>query len=218
MSRFAIRAALALAVSAAVGAQAGTLEVRLRDALGQPVAEAAVYAVASGGPAEARPRSVEARGRSAEVAQVDREFVPFVTVVQVGTAVAFPNRDPILHHVYSFSPAKPFEIKLYTGTPLEVVFDKPGVVALGCNIHDWMLAYIVVVPTPYFGRSDANGAVTLSDLPPGSYELHAFHPLQRAQAVAQSVVVGAPATPAEFQVDLQPRKAKFKPPLDRLKY
>ena len=135
-------------LSLACAAAAGTLEVSVRDGGGALVGDAAVWAVpASGG--------TEARGRTLEIAQEDREFVPFVTVVQAGTAVAFPNRDPILHHVYSFSPAKPFEIKLYTGkSPQEVVFDKPGIVVLGCNIHDWMLAYVAVVPTPHFARSE----------------------------------------------------------------
>jgi hypothetical protein len=106
--------------------------------------------------------------------------VPYVTVIQTGTTVTFPNRDPILHHVYSFSPAKPFEIKLYTGkSPVEVVFDKPGVVTLGCNIHDWMIGYIAVVPTPWFAKTDAAGTAIIRDLPPGAYDIQAWHPHQR---------------------------------------
>jgi plastocyanin len=212
MSRLAILLA-ALAAAAGCGARAGTLEVSVLDPAGKPVADAAVYAVPSN-PVQ------EPRGRTAQVQQIDREFVPFVSVVQVGTAVSFPNRDPILHHVYSFSPAKPFEIKLYSGkSPLEVTFDKPGVVVLGCNIHDWMLAYVVAVPTPYFARTEGQGTVRLRDLPAGTYELHAWHPMQRASLPAQSVAVSAAGTlEASFELDLQPRKAKFKPPLDRLKY
>ena len=202
-----------LMVASACAARAGTLEVEVHDASGALVADAAVWAVpASGGS--------EARGRTREIEQVDREFVPFVTVVQAGTSVAFPNRDPILHHVYSFSPAKPFEIKLYTGkSPQEVLFDKPGIVALGCNIHDWMLAYVVVVPTPHFAKTEAGTPARLRDLAPGVYEVHAWHPQQRAAVPAQAVTVGASgAAAATFRFDLQPRKAKFKPPLDRLRY
>jgi plastocyanin len=82
---------------------------------------------------------------------IDREFTPYVSVIQTGTRVEFPNRDPIQHHVYSFSPAKTFEIKLYSGrSPESILFDKPGVITIGCNIHDWMIAYVLVVPTPYF--------------------------------------------------------------------
>src|SRR4051812_3848188 len=214
MSRRAAAPGACLALFAVLPpALAGTLDVTVRDATGQPVVDAAVYAIPAAG-------ASEARGRTVEIEQVDREFVPFLTVVQVGTTVAFPNRDPIMHHVYSFSPAKPFEIKLYTGkAPHEVLFDKAGVVVLGCNIHDWMLAYVMVVPTPYFGRSDANGEASLRDLPAGAYELHAWHPLQRKAIAPQSVVVpGSGAQQAAIAFDLQPRKAKFKPPLDRLKY
>jgi len=98
------RLALSLLGALAFPAAAATLDVRVHDAAGLPLADAAVYAMPKGGPQEARPGS----SRMGEVEQVDREFVPYVTIVQTGTAVAFPNRDPILHHVYSFSPAKPF--------------------------------------------------------------------------------------------------------------
>jgi hypothetical protein len=122
--------------------------------------------------------------------------------------------------VYSFSPAKSFEIKLYAGnSPMEVLFDKPGVVTLGCNIHDWMVGYVLVVPTPYFARSDAAGAAQLRELPAGTYEVRAWHPRQRGAATAQSVVVEAASAPrARFVVDAAPRRPKYKPPLDRLRY
>lgn len=204
---------LVLAMVASPGF-AASIEVVARDAAGQPVADVAVYAVAGGTGPEPR------HARSAAVEQVDREFVPYVTVIQSGTVVTFPNRDPILHHVYSFSPAKPFEIKLYTGkSPVEVVFDRPGVVTLGCNIHDWMLGYIVVVPTPHFARTTASGVANLRDLPAGHYELRAWHPQQRVAVAAQPLELGT-ATIARTVIDfdLQPRKAKYKPPLDRLRY
>src|SRR5215471_16968454 len=113
---------------------AATLEARVANTAGAPIADAVVYAVPAAGGSDIRGKKVVA------VEQVDREFVPYVTVVQTGTTMTFPNRDPILHHVYSFSTAKSFEIKLYTGkSPSEIRFDKPGVVTLGCNIHDWMI-------------------------------------------------------------------------------
>jgi plastocyanin len=211
MSRFALSAALVLA---SLGAHAATLDAHVRDALGAPLADAVVYAMPASGPAEAR------SGRTAEVQQVDREFVPYVTVVQTGTSVAFPNRDPILHHVYSFSPAKPFEIKLYSGkSPREIVFDHPGVVTLGCNIHDWMVGYVLVVSTPWFGKSDESGHLRIADLPAGRYELRAWHPRQRSQAAAQEVSLESQSALAPaFTVDAAPRKPRYKPPLDRLKY
>src|SRR5262249_17518781 len=134
--------------------------------------------------------------------------------------VSFPNKDPILHHVYSFSAAKNFEIKLYTGkSPSEVLFDRAGVVTLGCNIHDWMIAYIVVVPTPYFARTGPDGTAGLRDVPAGGYEVRAWHPLQRAALQPAAVTVDARvAAKAEFSFDLHPRKPKYKPPLDRMRY
>jgi len=210
MSRLALALLLALAANAT---RAASVEVQVRDAGGNPLGDAAVYAVPSSG-------GSETRNARAAIEQVDREFVPYVTVIQVGTTVTFPNRDPILHHVYSFSPAKSFEIKLYTGkSPSEVVFDKSGVVTLGCNIHDWMVGYVVIVPTPYFAKTDATGGVRLRDMPAGTYEVRAWHPQQRTPAQAQSVSLDAGGTVrTSFEIDSVPRKPRFKPPLDRLKY
>jgi plastocyanin len=186
----------------------------VRDTSGKPVADAVVYAAPVSGPLEAR------ASRTMAVEQLDREFVPYVSVIQTGTAVAFPNRDAILHHVYSFSPAKTFEFKLYTGkSPSEVRFDKPGIVTLGCNIHDWMIAYILVVSTPHFARTDESGVARIRDIPAGGYELRVWHPSQRVALEGTPVVLEAAAQnrPA-FVLDLVPRKPRYKPPLDRLKY
>ena len=216
----ATRLAVLLFTCAALGparAAAAAIEAQVRDTLGKPVADAVVYAAPASGPLEAR------ASKAAAVEQVDREFVPYVSVIQTGTAVTFPNRDAILHHVYSFSPAKSFEFKLYTGkSPSEVRFDKPGLVTLGCNIHDWMIAYILVVSTPYFARTDDKGVARIRDVPAGSYELRAWHPNQRASPEATlSMAVGLDAStqlrPA-FAIELVPRKPRYKPPLDRLKY
>jgi plastocyanin len=203
--------ALFLAAPLAHGA---SVEVSVRDVAGQPVADAVVYAMPAAGAPEARP------GRTVTVEQVDRDFIPYVSVVQAGTTVTFPNRDPILHHVYSFSPAKSFEIKLYTGkSPSEILLDKPGVITLGCNIHDWMIAYILVVATPHFARTDATGIARMRDVPAGSYELRTWHPQQRSGAAPQGIALDAAAAQrAAFVLDAQPRKAKFKPPLDRMRY
>jgi len=210
------RLAAALLVAASAASQAAAIDVRIRDAAGNPVPDAAVYAMPATGALEARP------GKAAvQIEQADREFVPYLTVVQTGTTASFPNHDPILHHVYSFSPAKTFEIKLYTGrSPSSVTFDKPGVVTLGCNIHDWMIAYVLVVSTPHFGKTDASGAVRLRDLPPGSYAVHVWHPHQRSAVEPTTVALdNASSSPAlAFAMDVAPRKAKYKPPLDRLKY
>jgi len=106
---------------------------------------------------------------SAEIYQKDRAFHPHVLVVPVGSSVDFPNRDNTQHHVYSFSPAKTFNIELYADRPAApIVFDKPGIVELGCNIHDHMQGFVVVTDTASVGQTDASGRVTLSIAPQGT--------------------------------------------------
>jgi plastocyanin len=215
MSRPQTILAILVACAGATLSRAASLEARVLDASGKGVADAAVYALPAGGRADPRgPRPTVA------IEQADREFVPYVTVVEEGTTITFPNRDPIMHHVYSFSPAKSFEIKLYTGkSPSRILFDKPGVVTLGCNIHDWMIAYVLVVPTPYFARTDALGEAVLRDLPAGTYEVHAWHPRERTAAAARTVPLAASAAQRlEFAIDPKPRAVKYKPPLDRSRY
>lgn len=143
--------------------------VQVLDAAGQPLPNAVVYAEAHGGN-NAKP------ARQATIEQKDKTFFPLVSVVQTGTPITFPNNDSVRHHVYSFSPAKTFELKLYSGTPgSPVVFDKPGTVVLGCNIHDQMVAFVQVVNTPYFGVTDRSGTVRLEGMANGGYTLKAWY-------------------------------------------
>lgn len=149
-------------------ATAATLAVTVVDATGKPVADAVVAVTVKGA------RTVAQPGATGEIAQKNRQFQPGVTVVQTGTAVHFPNLDTTRHHVYSFSPIRRFELKLYSGTPAApVVFDKAGVAVLGCNIHDKMRAWVVVVDTPYFAKTDAQGRATL-DVPAGEHLLRVW--------------------------------------------
>ncbi|KTF13237.1 hypothetical protein [Pseudoalteromonas sp. H105] len=107
--------------------------------------------------------------------QKDRQFTPHILVVEQNGQVDFPNADSIMHHVYSFSKSKSFELKLYREQPqAPITFEQTGVVELGCNIHDWMLGYIVVVDSPYYGITDEQGQVTL-DVPVGEYTLNSWH-------------------------------------------
>ena len=116
-----------------------------------------------------------------EVSQKDMEFHPFISVVPVGATVAFPNLDPFRHHVYSFSKPKPFELKLFgRGQSRSVKFDKPGIVAIGCNIHDAMSAYILVAETALTAPSGRTGAVRFSNVPAGSARVEVWHPYLRA--------------------------------------
>jgi len=165
------------ALSASAGA--ASLQVQVQEPSGKPLAEAVVFLESREARAAVKPL------QNAEIAQASRQFIPQVSVVTVGTSVVFPNRDTVRHHVYSFSPSKTFELKLYTGTLADpVVFDKPGIAVLGCNIHDNMTAWVVIVETPYYGRSDTDGKLTLDNLPPGNYRLRTWH---------TRLPVGAPA-------------------------
>jgi plastocyanin len=149
------------------------------------------------------------------IEQRDREFVPYVTVIQTGTAVEFPNRDLIKHHIYSFSPPKIFEIKLYAGKPGQpVVFDKPGEVVLGCNIHDWMEAYILVVNSPYFGKSGSDGKASISNVPAGRYQLRLWHPRQKAAPPLRDIEVRTATLKWDLALDVKPRDIKPKSPMD----
>lgn len=152
------------------GALAAPHTIVVRNEAGQPVHPAAVSVFVDGTPARA------AKGAQGQMAQRDKAFAPTLLVVQTGTPVSFPNFDTVRHHVYSFSPTKPFELKLYAGTPVApVVFDRAGTATLGCNIHDRMLGYIHVVDTPYFGQTDGQGRVVL-DLPEGHHRLKVWTP------------------------------------------
>ena len=156
-----------LALLSPVASQAGSIAVRLTDAQGQPVPDAVVSFVPLDVPAKFSPPAAPL-----EIMQQGQEFLPHVTALVVGTAVNFPNRDTVQHHVYSLSPPKKFELPLYAGeAKAPVVFDQPGVVALGCNIHDWMSAYVVVLATPWFAKSGPDGAAAIADVPPGRYRV-----------------------------------------------
>jgi len=153
---------------------------------GKAVADAVVFVrePASAAPAYHTPQVVD---------QINKTFVPELLPIVVGTLVRFPNHDQIHHHVYSFSPAKTFELPLYKGEDAApVLFDKVGVVKIGCNIHDWMSGIILVLPTTYFAVTDPEGHFTLSDLPEGSYTLSAWHALSKIkpEEASQSVQIG----------------------------
>jgi plastocyanin len=180
---------------AAAAASAAPLTVQVTGAAGEPLVDAAVAVRVAGA-------ASSGTGKQAEMAQRGRAFVPPVLVVQAGTAVSFPNHDKVRHHVYSFSPAKAFEIKLYGGEVAPaVVFDKPGTVVLGCNIHDRMVAYVHVVDTPYFARTDAQGSARL-DVPAGDHRVQVWHPSLTANQPPREAGVQVPGTGATLAVTL----------------
>jgi plastocyanin len=152
-----------------LAAQAAEMVVQVNNAAGQGVEDAVVYLMPL-------TKGLLLPTKGASIAQKNKTFIPHVSVIQTGSSVNFPNQDRVRHHVYSFSPAKSFELKLYANVPsAPVVFDKPGTVVLGCNIHDNMLAFIHVVDTPYFAKTDVSGEAKLIDLPNGPYQLKVWH-------------------------------------------
>jgi len=181
---------------------AATLRALIKDQNGRPVEDAVVLATLLGNqpPLPRQPKE--------EMDQIDKEYVPHVKVVMLGSKVYFPNKDNIRHHVYSFSPSKVFELPLYSGTPAApVLFDKAGQVTLGCNIHDWMLGYIYVADTPYFAKSAKDGKTQITDLPPGEYSVRIWHPDMKGgeEATIRKVKLdAAEGTDVEWQLTLKP--------------
>ncbi len=199
---------LAAALSCSASSTAGELTVTVSDAQGRLIAEA-VVAVELLEPDVPLPATSPTRDtRTVVIAQKNEQFEPFVSAIQTGTAVSFPNEDEILHNVYSFSKAKKFQLPLYRDkAPPPVVFDQPGTVILGCNIHDWMVAYVYVLDTPYFAKTGANGVVALKELPAGRYRLQVYHPRKRKRGStpAQTLEISQlQAATADFVIALKP--------------
>jgi plastocyanin len=172
---------------------------------GKPIVDAVVFVQ------EADPAAAAAR--TATMDQVDKTFVPGLLPIAVGTNVSFPNHDQIHHHVYSFSRTKTFELPLYKGEDAKpVLFDKVGVVKVGCNIHDWMSGIILVLPTPWFAKTDSDGRWQIANIPAGKHTVVAWHELskQKPEETAQQIADGASGADMKFVLTLgaaRPRPA-----------
>lgn len=180
---------------------AASLSVQVVDGDQQPLPDAVVYLIPDA-------PYVATNGGEFEVEQKNKIFTPFVTIMPTGSMASFPNRDGIGHHVYSFSPAKNFQLPLSDQELTDtIVFDQPGLVTVGCNIHDWMVAYIYVVDTPYFAKADANGQALIDDLPAGDYEVRVAHPgMRAAQPLTRQVSVSANSDDSEaFTLEIKPK-------------
>ncbi len=180
-------------------AAAAAVDISVGGSDGRPLAEAVVFLESAQAKAATKPTT------GVEIEQAAKQFTHRVTVVPLGSEVLFPNRDKVRHHVFSFSPTKTFELKLYAGTPANpVLFDKPGIAVLGCNIHDNMVAWVVVVESPYYGLSAAPGKVRLDNVPPGNYRLRTWHPdLPPGTApLEQALVVPAAGTAVAVRLAL----------------
>jgi plastocyanin len=181
----------------AAQAHAADLTVVVKTPRGQPVVDAVVMVDGQGPAKFAWPLVIEQR---------DMQFHPFMLVVPVGASVAFPNRDDVRHHVYSFSGAKKFELKLYgKDETRSVSFDKAGVVAVGCNIHDSMVAFIRVVNTPFADKTSATGETRLRGLPAGAITLRVWHPYAKLKngELVRAVVLPASGGRQDVVMDLR---------------
>jgi plastocyanin len=190
-------------LSLAAPLAAAPLAVRVVDASGRPVRDAVVTLYPAGNAA----RPAHSGGRFT-VSQKNIQFHPFLTIVPVGADVSFPNFDPTKHHVYSFSPAKRFELKLFAKDQSRTVhFDKAGVVALGCNIHDQMSAFIVVTDSAWTARTNAQGMAAFADAPNAPGRVTVWHPYLRVPGGIVQQAVAAGQRSASFSVRLRPPPA-----------
>jgi len=161
-------------LASSICARAADLSLMIVNHDGSGVGEVVVTAMpaAAGTASAAAPAS-----KRAIMDQRNLTFTPRVLVVAAGTSVEFPNSDSVSHQVYSFSPAKRFQLPLYKGEiHPPVVFDRAGLVVLGCNIHDSMVGYIYVTDAPYFGTTEAGGGLQLKGLPGGDYRITIWSP------------------------------------------
>lgn len=201
--RLSIVAALGLAAPLAICAAEHTVSVR--DQLGEPLEYAVVEILYDQASA---PQAPPAGSLLKDVEQKNLTFVPFVSAVPAGAEVRFPNLDKTRHHVYSFSEAKAFELQLFVGHNHDPVrFDKPGIVVIGCNIHDYMQAYIYVAASDHVAVTDSAGSALLAPMPEHAYAVKVWHPWANGDAQVVQVEPGAPIETIEIAVTRQPLPA-----------
>ena len=188
-----------LALSLTAGA--GDIAATVREPSGKPVADAVVFVYEVAGATFTAPAA------PAVMDQIDREFVPHVLPVLAGTRVRFPNKDNVHHQIYSFSKAKTFELPLYKDRePQAILMDVSGVVSLGCNIHDWMRGYVLVLDNPYFAKTGADGGAVLTGVPEGTYRVAVWSERMKepVEETIQKVTVGAGRMSIRFPPKLGP--------------
>jgi plastocyanin len=221
MSSTPAAALVGILLAAPTFADHGSIRIRVVDRDGAPVPEVAVYAKPVGTPLHAdtggttADAGIDARQHGTGTPTIDQHdlsFSPHISIIETGTAVAFPNDDDVRHHVYSFSSAKRLNMtidshSIHADKP---VFDTPGVVTLGCNIHDNMLAYVLVVDTPYFAKTDATGTATLATLEAGDFEINIWTPRLSASDLPAPEMVRLSAD-ATLEVDFRFENKLFPP-------
>lgn len=192
---------LLLVVTALYGtfAHAAGLTAEIVDAQGTPLRDAVLTLRGATAP--------PAVSLKADMDQRDVQFAPHVLAVRTGTEISFPNSDHIRHQVYSFSTPKRFELRLYGGTPSDpVLFDKSGVVVLGCNVHDNMLGYVYVTDDGWFGVSNDKGSLSLDQVPAGHYAVTLWHPeaLDMLPVSGGDIDIPAGGLKQRFSIAVQP--------------
>lgn len=201
-------------------ASAQGIALRLLEADGTPVPDSVMELLSD---AELAPMPVAIH--EAQIDQVDKEFVPTVTTIVAGGGASFPNSDDILHHVYSFSAAKTFDTPLYgsdADSQYREMFEVPGVVEIGCNIHDWMLAYIYVGQSERMAISDQMGMARLANILPGQYRLRVWNARLDApqNSVEQDILIEVDRT-TELELTLElvrDRRVRRAPSANRKRY
>ncbi|MCH8536186.1 MAG: methylamine utilization protein [Alkalimonas sp.] len=179
-------------------ATAGDWQFSILDQYGAPLEDAVVELLPLG-----QTEAATETSQQATIKQQGLNFVPFVSAVQVGTLIDFPNLDRTRHHVYSFSAAKMFEIQLYHDQPeAPIEFDTPGIVALGCNIHDYMEAYIFISESHLFAVTDEQGQAHFHALPKGDYQLTIWHPFQQQELAPQPLSFSELPKVSQYQLDV----------------
>ncbi len=171
---------------ASASSNAAEFEVTVLDRHGEPVPDVAVY-IQSNGDDELR-----AAAALAVMQQLDYQFDPELLVVQTGTRVQFPNHDVVAHHVYSFSKPNNFVLPMFKGGMRpQVEFDHAGVVTVGCNLHDHMVGYILVVDSDVFGKTDHDGKVHLETDNPHGLTVNIWNPSLKLEIETLSQAVNA---------------------------
>ena len=204
MGRFIVGIAVVVFCGAGASAAAADLSLLVTDPDNRPLANAVVTLTADAGPPPVSP----APQRSI-IDQQHETFIPLVTILRRGGQIVFRNSDPMHHHAYSFSPIKRFELVLEPGQESQPVeFDQPGVAAIGCNIHDQMIAYVYVADTPWTALTDADGKARIAGVPPGGYSATGWHPRLRPGAgeLVRHVIVGAAASDLDFVIPVLPER------------
>lgn len=190
-------------------AHAAQFAVTVKDENGSAVSDAVVTLAAKQTSGGGRAAPDPHQEKPFEMMQKNMQFHPYVLVIPRGESVSFPNLDPFRHHVYSFSPAKPFQLTLYgKGETRSITFDEPGIIAVGCNIHDNMRAYIYVHDSQFANKTDTDGRASFIDVPNSEYLITVWHPRlkPRGSQIERAVQIGDEPRIEMINIDLRPAR------------